>query len=223
MSEVLFTVQDRSYDADTARVKIENQDQHIGTLEQENEELRQQVEKHMESLAQIATKGASEEPTEPQSPQPTAAALGAEDIARIVQEHLVAQQQQSVVTQNASKIETYLTDKFGDKAEAEKALLDKAKELGVTPATVDRLVAESPNLILGWFGDDSTPTPSASQPTRNTLAFEGMQPSVEQGSWTWWKNVQREDPKFYKSPQGYRQRMQDAERLGREKFFGNKS
>lgn len=219
MSDVLFQIGDRNYDTDSARAKIENQDQHIGNLEQENQELRQQVEKHMEALAGITTKGNNEEPTEPPAQNPSV--VSAEDIARIVQEQLSALNQKSTVQKNASLVESSLTEKFGTQEAAASALQDKAKELGLSGTTVDKLVEESPAVILGWFGETSSNNmPSMPSTSRNTLAMQSSQTAVEKGSWAWWQNVKADDPKFYSSPKAYRQRMSDAERLGREKFFG---
>jgi len=186
--------------------------------------MREKLTEYEDAMAKLALKEEKPESTQQsQPPTDNQGGLSADEVSRIVQEQLNAQRTQSIVQQNAAVVEDALTQRFGDAARAAEAVKTKAAELGLSVEMVDKLVAESPMAIISWFSDGSAPAPTgANVATHNSLAMQAQQATATEGTYAWWQNFRKENPKQYNSPAMTQKRMADAQRLGRETFFGKK-
>lgn len=216
---VLFTVADREYTAEDAQKKIENADTHIKTIEEENADLRKKVDEYMEALAK--TQELKEpEPAKPENTEPKTPGISAEEIAKIVQAQLAERETASTAEKNINAVKATMLERYGNQQSANEEFAQKAKEMGLTTDEALDLAKRSPKVVLSWFGDVSTPTPSHST-GHNTQSVAGTTRGPKEGTWAWWQEIRKNDPKTYNSPSMARKRMQDAERLGKEGFFGN--
>lgn len=222
MSEenVLFTIDEREYTAEDAQKKIENADSHIKTIEEENAELRKKMDEYMEALAKVEAQ--KPEPAEPaKAEESSKPELDAEAIAKLVEQVIDKRSQTSYQEDNLNTVKQTLLEQFGDEAYANEQFTEKAKDLGLTPEEAMELAKSKPKVVLNWFKGD-VPVGGAAPSGRNTQAIASVDRGNKEGTWAWWQDLRRKDPKLYDSPNMARRRMQDAERLGREGFFGKK-
>lgn len=153
-------------DVNTALSSIPHAQSHIKSLEtqlaQAQEELnkRQGMEQVLERMQ--ATQATS---TEQPSDNSQSAALGEDDIVRILTQREQAQAAQS----NEIAFSNSLREKFGDKAL--EVLDNKAQELGISMEFMQALAQKSPKAALQYFSEAS---PTGAQPTlpgNNTQAI----------------------------------------------------
>lgn len=90
------------------------------------------------------------DPTPPDVTPPGQNGISETDIAKIVANQLEQRTQDQVVTENASKVNSALVAKFGDKAQ--EVVINKAKELGMTPEQLGEMAKNQPNVVLSLFG-----------------------------------------------------------------------
>jgi len=189
----------------------------VEKIEQENQELRGKVDEYMQALAKTATTTGTTETQAPEAPEVTPQNMSVEEVTRIIQEQMTAQTAQQRLAQNTQMVEQELIKVYGDAERAKEALAVKAKELNLTDETLSKLVAESPQAAVGLFGGGAPASPSSSSGTRNTVAI-GQGNQIEEGTWQYWEEIRKKDPKLYRKPSMAMKRHKDAQRLG-EKFF----
>ena len=98
--------------------------------------------------------------TPPQGNEPTSPALGQEDIMKIVTDALSERSASETQTSNQSQVNTALTNKYGDNAQAE--IIKKAAELGMKPSELGALSKSNPSMVLALFGEKAGSTSSTS-------------------------------------------------------------
>lgn len=133
---------------DDALKSINFANEHISTIEAENARLKEDAAKAQSNedlVAQIQQANKS---------QTSDNGVSIEAITKVVQSQLQAADKQHVITNNQSSLAAKLTERFGDKAEA--VYLEKGKELGINPQTLNEIAGTSPDAVLAWFGDVST-------------------------------------------------------------------
>jgi hypothetical protein len=117
-------------------------------LEAEVTQLREQVAQ-AKGVQEVVDKLTNRQNEQQQGNQP-AAALSAEDIAKLITQQLsqgkVAETQQA----NALAVDTALKEKFGTEASNQVAL--KAHELGMSPQELGVLAEKNPKMVLQLFG-----------------------------------------------------------------------
>lgn len=138
-----------------------NANDHIGKIENENADLRKQMEELAAKTSAVdkvleALNGKTGEP-EPQEQAATEQVNVADEVARILAEREAA----SAAKSNQDKVRDALTAKYGEKAGEMYA--NKGKELGVN---LDDLTAQSADAVLALFGTTAQATPAAA-PTSN--------------------------------------------------------
>lgn len=144
-------------DVATALEALKHSQNHIATLQQENERFRTESTKAAtmeEVLAQINTAKPNEQIEQTSSP-----ALGAEDVRNLTVEALREYEATRAAKNNQDQVVEALKKSFGDKAEEMYNI--KAKELGVSVNTLNDLAASSPKAVLAYFSGGST------APTKN--------------------------------------------------------
>lgn len=211
-AEELFSVGERKYNVDTAKVKIENADKHIKTLEQENAELRDKANKAV-TMEQVLE--AIKQPTDTSRETP---ALSQEDLASIVDERLSAKDAATRAEENRMKAGKVMVEKFGEKAK--EVMLKTGEGLGLGPETLQSIAEKSPTAFLKLF--ETAETASASTSSAGTINTEAIGVSdPNQGTYAWYEKMRKENPKLYRSTKVQNQMFKDAERMGQEKFMGD--
>ena len=165
-TELLFTVGDRTYNSTEEVVnKIQHQDSHIKTIEQENAELKAKLQEAQEQnnnnnkVDELLNKLDSNEKAD-QTSQVSTEELANQAAQAAV--NLIAQQnQQATRAQNAEAAEQAARKAYGDKYN--EVIMSKGKELGMSVAQVNQLAETSPAAFANLFlnvEDNAGPGPS---------------------------------------------------------------
>lgn len=168
-NESWFEVDGRKYNPDTASKKITHQDQHIGKLEQELAELREQTSKldKIDKLEELLNQQA--QPQQPAPEQPTqneqTNSFNEEEVeSRLLtkmQERLEAQEQAKVAEQNMRQATERAKQLYGTDYAAK--LEQTGEELGMSRDDIKNMAAKSPGvfdrLFLAQKGSNPKPTP----------------------------------------------------------------
>lgn len=211
-----FEVGDRKYTVDTAKKKIENADQHIQTLEQENAAMREQLAKAT-TMDQVleALKGQSSS----QDSQETPSQVSADDIATLVEQVVSNKSAQQVAETNLKETGRRMTELFGDKTT--EVINKVGMDLGLGEQTLKDIASKSPDAFVKLF--EKEPSQITPQPTTSNINTETVTSSTpDQGTYAWYEQIRKTNPKLYHSKKVQDQMFQDANRLGQEKFMGIK-
>lgn len=213
--DVVLVVGDRQYTKEDLQNKIVNADSHIEKIESENADMRKKIDEYMEVLSKL-----KDTPTtsEPKTDTPNTKGLTPEEVAEIVEQQLKTRSTVETQQNNLLDVNQKLVTKFGSVEAAKQAFTDKAKELGMSFDKFKELASESPAAVMQFF-NTQTSTTNSTTTTHNTNAVSANSGAAEEGTWTWWQEKRKNNPDWYYSPKATRQRMVDAERLGRDKFF----
>lgn len=117
----------------------------VDTQEQTINELTAKLEaaKKVEDIINQQTLEQGNEPTSPQ--------LGQEDVLKMVTEALTQRSADEAQTANQTQVNTALTLKYGDNAQAE--IIKKAAELNMKPSELGALSKSNPSMVLSLFGE----------------------------------------------------------------------
>jgi chromosome condensin MukBEF ATPase and DNA-binding subunit MukB len=135
----------------------------IPTLQSEKTALEEEVTRLREQVAQsTSVQDAIDELThrkDEQTPvnQP-AAALNAEDVAKIITQKLSQDKVDEQSATNTAAVDIALKEKFGTEASAQ--VVAKAQELGMSPQELGVLAAKNPKMVLQLFGTTAKPVSS---------------------------------------------------------------
>lgn len=128
--------------------------------------------------------------------------------------------------QNAQLAEDVMTKHFGSREDAVKAVRNKADELGVTPQFLADMAYNSPKGLFNLMGVDpekaprSSNTPSPSSDV-NPMVLDRVNPGAKPGTYEYYNNLRRTDPKKYNSPAVQADIMRAAQE-DPDKFFSRK-
>lgn len=207
-----------------------NADQHIPRLESELKSMREMVSGQFEQLYERISKNpqqSNEDQTdrddrqEParQTPPNGNDEAGEDDLNTRIKRVLEETNQESVAQRNAAESQRMLEEHFGSTEEAQKAVLKRANELGVAPQFLADAAFRSPNALMKLMDLDkrSTSTPS-SRSDVNVRAFEGNRTGPRPGTYEYYRNLQRTNPREYMRPEVQNRMMKEALEKG-EDFF----
>lgn len=174
-TQVFLAVGDRAFkDASSVAKHIEHSQNHIKTLEEEREADRNklaEIEKELERLRKVeegvraGESGNDPEPTTGQSNEDLA-----KQAAEIALGLIDSKNTESKQKANISEAEKLAKEQFGEKYKEK--VLERAKELGLTPEAVDAMAAESVPAFQRLFLSD-TKKPPASPSSGNVTAPPG--------------------------------------------------
>jgi uncharacterized protein YfcZ (UPF0381/DUF406 family) len=195
---------------------------HIGTIEQDNADLRKKLEaleaerKNVDDvLAEI--KGGQEKTVTTES--------NPDSIAERVLDTLDKRKEATAATLNLQASSDALIAKFGSKEAAQKALTDKAESLGLTVPDLMHTAAKSPAAFLVYFDtklEPRVPNPTGSVNT-DALNVHGRGNQPAEGTYAWFQALRKvKGDNWYFSPPIAKQRTDSATKLGVDKFFGRK-
>lgn len=151
-------------DVNKALEALKASQEYIPTLKEENEKLKQELEKR-ESVEDVVKRlqgnQTTEETTKVQS-------LDEEAVQSLVNNVLSQREAQSVEAQNMLLVTQSLTQKYGEKAK--EVISSKANELGTTPNDLKEMARKQPKVFLALFGQSTSgvstnPTTSSTQST----------------------------------------------------------
>lgn len=161
---------------------LRNAQEHIPQLqskldvqEQELAALREAAAKH-ESVEDVVARLAASQ-ANPNTPE-----VGLdEQKASALFEQLLTQREGALASQaNQSTVQQELVTKFGSGEAANKAVIEKAKELGTTAEEIGKLSAQNPKMVLALFQTVSG-APSGSPPTPSVNSDSFITPKTEEG------------------------------------------
>lgn len=187
----------------------EHADRHIATMNEDNRHMREEFESFRDLVTkQIATREPTPnaEPTPSPAPQPVPQANAQEGdeesldakIAKILDE----KDQDKRFRDNARLAEEVLVKHFGSKEDAQKAVVAKANELGVNPQWLANTAFESPKALFVAMGvnPDQTPrstTTPVSTSDVNVHRLTETNSAAKPGSYAYFEDIRRKDPKRY--------------------------
>jgi NACalpha-BTF3-like transcription factor len=163
---------------------------HILTLTEELKAAKLELEKRRtaENLLEEMRNNSVNKSNETQT---QVAGLTQEDVARIVQQTFVQNEQQTQAKTNTESVRQAFSNKFGDKAE--EFYIQVAKESGIALSDLNRLSATSPSAVLKLAGIETKKVdPVVSKPTssinteslNNKSGNQALSARVKQGAST---------------------------------------
>lgn len=141
---------------EAALASVPHAQQHIASLESENEQLKQQVadlQSKLEKAANledvVAKLSATQTPEEPPIPQ----GLDEQGVLKLLEQR----EAQRLAQANQVAVTNALIAKYGDASKATEALQTKAQEFGVDFEYMKDLAAKSPKAVLSYFNVEHKP------------------------------------------------------------------
>lgn len=155
-------------DVFTALSALKHTQEHVKTLEEENNRYRQETVKAKtmdEVLQQIeATKGTKQEPT-------SSTELDVDQLRNVTFDTIRQYEAQKAAAANKQAVSDALIEKFKDGEKAVQAFNDKASELGLTSEMLEELSATSPKAVLEYFQTSMKGTSKITEGSVNTEAL----------------------------------------------------
>lgn len=188
------------------------------TIDQRNEELantRAELAasaKVEELLSRVRTPEPPIEKNGAEAHQPAKpASLSTEDVAKVVQEQIKAERENSKATENVESVAAKLIEIYGDRDKANDVVKQKAAELGVSVTFLQSTAVQSPKAFFELIGLGQ-PAGNPAGPTKGNLnpAALSSNPSVKAGTYQFYESMRKENPKQYNSPLTQAQMHKDA-------------
>lgn len=148
---------------DAALDALKHSQDYIPRLEQENESLREktkEVETLQETIKRLNGNNDDGKPNSQTKDEGGRSAEAAEELVKkLLDQKFNERDQINTAKKNILKVQDVLVKKFGDKAQEQ--LVAKAASLNTTLDKLKMLSAESPDLVIGLFGNtNNSPNPS---------------------------------------------------------------
>lgn len=153
-------------DVPTALGALVHSQTHIKTMESELAALRESVSKNTaaEDLLQQVKEGTN-------TTSVTPASVNANEVAQVVEQVVSQRELATVAAANQAEVNKALVTKYGSADKAKEAFVNRAGELGLGVAALDKLSAESPTAVLKWFDTTVEKLPSKTSSTLSTEDF----------------------------------------------------
>lgn len=148
---------------------------HIRQIEADNASLRERANKVdtlEQTLEQMRANMNNNEKPNPQTEGEGGRSVEAAEelVAKLLDKKLSERDAVNTATSNVKRVQDTLIKKYGGEENAIEQIKTKAKSLGTSPAELEKLAAQNPNLVLELFGS-STATPS---PNSGSVNLNGM-------------------------------------------------
>ncbi len=131
----------------------------------------------------------------------TTTPLSNEDLAARIREITQAERLRETAAQNVTTVATRLIEQFGDENKANEFVRNKAAELGVGVEFLQDVAARSPKAFFSSIGlENPSPKTPPTTPSRgdvNTEAFRNNGTQVKAGTYAYYENLRKTDPKTY--------------------------
>ena len=208
-----------------AKGKLEA-DRHIGELERQLAELREDLSKSeyaKEVVEALRNKAGGINPkdaapknnNDDAAIQPNTTEQASEvDLESLVEQTLAKREQEAKVTQNIKSVEQQLESAFG--TEARKVVEEKAASLGISLDRMQEIASESPAAFMALVGQPATMERNADvSSAKNTASGFNTQGAKD---FEYYQKMRRENPKQYYSPSMQNEMAQARVQLG-DKFY----
>ena len=180
------------------RKRDANAQQHIPTIESENEQLRQQMAELETQLEGSATLKAVLDKIENKSDGNTN--VNPDDVAAQVEARLQAKAKEETQQANFDKVFSDLMTVHGTKEAVDKYVVTKAAELGMDANEATRLARTAPDAFMKLYASEGQPAPqqgvasAAGQQTSVTNAVSGTEVVRDKA---YYSKMMKENPKKY--------------------------
>lgn len=141
-----------------------NAQQFITELKSELAALKEQTAKYQSELEKresvedvVSRLTAKEEPKVEETTE--AQAFDEQSINQLVEQQLTQREAEAKRAQNVQNVQSTLSKQFGDKTRD--VVIQKAKELGISPERIGEIAAESPQMALALFNTTQSKTPGS--------------------------------------------------------------
>lgn len=191
-------------------------DNYIQQLEAENAQFRQGIQTQVEQFRQQI-----QDDTPPSTPKVEQRAPEVDLEARI-RDTIQKTEREQRLAKNVNDVSQKLVDVYGTAEKANAAVKARAAELGVGLDFLMESAAQSPKAFYAQLGLDATPraAPSMGNGQVNPSALANANPNAvaEQGTYKFYEELRKNNPKLYNKPQTQLQMHKDAMEKG-EAFF----
>ena len=160
---------------------IPHSQKHISTLEQENKKLKEAMEalqREQENRKKVEdTMDAVKAPEQPQA-KPE---MSQDELVALIDQVMGQKKQQETAESNQATVANALLEKFGDRQAAEKAYIEKAKELDIPVEMLNEMARKSPKAALAYFGTAAPSVPAKTTGSMNTAALSNAPKQSQRG------------------------------------------
>lgn len=209
---------------DLAKGKL-TADTHIDNLENQNRDLKAELDTRLTAEKQINQMLASREEknqTEQENTEgqgDTTPSISADEIAKLVRDTVDSDRKTEQAQANEDLIDQRMKDTYGDKAK--EVLESKAKSLGVSTDFLKDVARQSPDAFFATIGLD-VKQPSAPRTTSGTISTDqlvnnpvgGSAPSP--GTYKWYDQIRKSDPSKYWSSTVQKNLFADRQEKGQD-------
>jgi len=207
-------------DVEALAKAYENADTHIPRLEGDLRDTREFIASKLDEIAQRQSQtpiGQTDETRSNPTPAPvTPPNAGGEDLDTRIKKILEQTSAESKAKNNAEFAQDILVERHGSVEAAIEAVQAKARELGVAPSYLRDMAHQSPSALFGLMGIDpavkptsrTTPAPSSDV---NPQALSASNPGVKPGTYGYYEQLRKSDPKKYWSPSTQLEIMRKAQ------------
>jgi hypothetical protein len=196
-------------------------DVHIARITAENSEKDERL-KTMEAQMEVLNKLVTN-PNNPAQSNPTPAVETSvsnspqgDDIETKIRDTVEQLSEEKKRTENTSKVDTVLLEKFGEPEKATEFLKSKASELGLGLKFLTDLAASSPAAFFATVGIDNasqTRSDAAPRSTVNTAAL-GQTATVKPNTYAWYQQLRKDNKALFNSTKIQMQMHQDSGKPG---------
>ena len=207
--------------------RLEDSQAFIKQLETENAEMRAAItkaeaEREAQRIIEEARKAAAPAPSREATPASSEPAkpLNEDELVERVLKAQTERQAQATEQANAKAASDRLVELYGTEEAANKVVLARAAELGVSPAFLLSTAKQSPSAFFDLMKLETAPKPvAAPRNDVNTAALATHAPGVKEGTNAYYEQLRKQigDAAYY-TPKIQQQRFADAKRLG-DAFF----
>lgn len=196
----------------------QNLNEFAENLKREAAELREElgkrlsVEEQVRALANQRTEqpSAPKDPVEPQ-PHERVKPFTDEDLVARIREELQRTNSEQIAQRNFNEVTSKLVETFGDETKANDFVNQKARELGVSVKFLMEAAQTSPN---GFFKivelDNPTSQTVTTRSDVNTEALANKPGQVKPGTYAFYEQMRKTDPKTYWLPRTQNQMHKEA-------------
>lgn len=188
-----------------ANAKLES-DRFIAKLQEEQKELRAELEKQLQIAQAKATMAEGTPKTPEQTPAPKTP-TSEDDLDARVNALLARRESQSVTQRNIDAVTSKMTELYGTTDKAAQVIASKASELGMSTKELGELASKNPKAYYRLMGIDETkneqPTNSSSWRGVNAEARKNQNPNghgPKPGTYSYYQELRKSDPATFFSP-----------------------
>ena len=204
-----------------ARSRVEA-DFHIKKIEQENEELRTMALKlreeniakaTFEDLIDRASKTKQQTETVTTQTEVKEKPFDPEQVKSLVSEEYQRLEFSRKQDANFKIVEDKLKERFGTNYKT--ILREQIDELGLTAEDINALARKSPNAFFKTMGLDQQSNQEQFQtPPRSQRISDNFKPNTQKRTWSYYKNLKKDNPSLYQNPKTQVQMQRDYVELG---------